>query len=88
MTFRGLSKVKSLASSYVPLRVKLLLSETFLSIGFNFRDIGLDHLKWDTLYTGFRATPCPCKDGFLTEFWDNFFLQKLYPTFTFWIIKG
>jgi len=27
------------------------LSETFLSTGFSFRDIELDHLKWDTLYT-------------------------------------
>jgi len=29
---------------------KQLLSETFLSTGFSFRDIGLDYLKWDTLY--------------------------------------
>jgi len=50
MTFKGLSKVKSMASSYVLLRVKQFLSETFLSTGFSFRDIGLDHLKWDTLY--------------------------------------
>jgi len=47
MTFRGLSKVKSMASSYVPLRTKQLLSETFLSTGFSFLDIGLDYLKWD-----------------------------------------
>jgi len=32
------------------LRAKQFLSETFLSIGFSFRDIGLDHLKRDTLY--------------------------------------
>jgi len=38
------------APSYVPLRAKQLLFETFLPIGFSFRDIGLDHLKWDTLY--------------------------------------
>jgi len=36
--------------SYVSLRAKQLLSETFLSTGFSFRDIGLDHLKWDNLY--------------------------------------
>ncbi|KYN14900.1 hypothetical protein ALC57_12892 [Trachymyrmex cornetzi] len=40
-----------MAPSYVPLRVKQLLSETFLSTGFSFQDIWLDHLKWDTLYT-------------------------------------
>jgi len=39
-----------MAPSYVPLRAKKLLSETFLSTEFNFRNIGLDHLKWDTLY--------------------------------------
>ncbi|KYN09207.1 hypothetical protein ALC57_18686 [Trachymyrmex cornetzi] len=39
-----------MAPSYAPLRVKQLLSETFLSTGFSFRDIWLDHLKWDTLY--------------------------------------
>ncbi|KYN21837.1 hypothetical protein ALC57_05780, partial [Trachymyrmex cornetzi] len=50
VTFRGLSKIKSMAPSYVPLRVKQLLSETFLSTGFSCRDIWLDHLKWDTLY--------------------------------------
>ncbi|KYN21999.1 hypothetical protein ALC57_05611 [Trachymyrmex cornetzi] len=50
MIFRGLSKVKSMAPSYVALQVKQLLSETFLSTGFSFRDIWLDHLKWDTLY--------------------------------------
>ncbi|KYN09204.1 hypothetical protein ALC57_18683, partial [Trachymyrmex cornetzi] len=50
MIFRGLSKVKLMAPSYAPLRVKQLLSETFLSNGFSFRDIWLDHLKWDTLY--------------------------------------
>jgi len=50
VTFRGLSKVKSMEPSYVPLRAQQLLSETFLSTGFSFRDIGLDHLKWDTLY--------------------------------------
>jgi len=43
-------KVKSVVPSYVPLRAKQLLSETFLSIEFSFRDIGLDHLKWDILY--------------------------------------
>jgi len=36
-----------MASSYVP---KRLLSKTFLFTGFSFRDTGLDHLKWDTLY--------------------------------------
>jgi len=35
---------------YVSIRAKQFLSETFLSTGFNFRDIGLDYLKWDTLY--------------------------------------
>jgi len=50
MTFRGLSKVKSMTPSYVSLRAKQFLSETFLSTGFSFRDIGLDNLKWDTLY--------------------------------------
>ncbi|KYN17759.1 hypothetical protein ALC57_09948, partial [Trachymyrmex cornetzi] len=50
VTLRGLSKVKSMAPSYVPFRVKQLLSETFLSTGFSFQDIWLDHLKWDTLY--------------------------------------
>jgi len=39
-----------MAPSYVSLRAKQLLSETFLSIGFSFRDIELDHLKWDILY--------------------------------------
>jgi len=39
-----------MASSYVPLRAKQLLSETFLTTGFSFRNIGLDHLKWNTLY--------------------------------------
>jgi len=39
-----------MASSYVSLRAKQLLSEIFLSTGFSFRDIGLDHLKRDTLY--------------------------------------
>jgi len=39
-----------MALSYVPFRGKQLLSETFLSTGFSFRDIGLDHLKWDILY--------------------------------------
>jgi len=39
-----------MAPSYVPLRVKQFLSETFLSTGFSFQDIGLGHLKWDTLY--------------------------------------
>jgi len=39
-----------MASSYVSLRAKQLLSKTFLSIGFSFRDIGLNPLKWDTLY--------------------------------------
>jgi len=34
-----------MAPSYVSLRTKQLLSETFLSTGFSFRDIGLDHLK-------------------------------------------
>ncbi|KYN27915.1 hypothetical protein ALC57_02661 [Trachymyrmex cornetzi] len=38
-----------MAPSYVPLRVKQLLSEIFLSTGFSFRDIWLDHLKWDIL---------------------------------------
>jgi len=36
--------------SCVLLRAKQHLSETFLFTGFSFRDIGLDHLKWDTLY--------------------------------------
>jgi len=35
--FKGLSKVKSIASSYVLLRAKQFLSETFLSAGFSFR---------------------------------------------------
>jgi len=43
--FRGLSKVKSMTPFYVPPQAKQLLSETFLSTGFSFRDIGLDHLK-------------------------------------------
>jgi len=34
----------------VPLRARQLLSETFLSTEFSFRDLGLDHLKWDTSY--------------------------------------
>jgi len=50
MTFRELSKIKSMVLSYVSLRTKQLLFETFLSTGFSFRNIGLDHLKWDTLY--------------------------------------
>jgi len=50
MTFKELSKIKSMVLSYVSLRTKQLLSETFLSTGFSFRNIGLDHLKWDTLY--------------------------------------
>jgi len=40
-----------MAPSYVPLRAKQLLSETFLSTGFSFRDIRLDHLKWVTYKT-------------------------------------
>ena len=50
MTFKELSKIKSMVLSYVSLRTKQLLFETFLSTGFSFRNIGLDHLKWDTLY--------------------------------------
>jgi len=50
MTFRDQSKIKSIAPFYVPFRAKQLLSETFLFTGLNFRDIGLDRLKWDTLY--------------------------------------
>jgi len=34
-----------MAPSYVHLRAKQLLSETFLSTGFSFRNIELDHLK-------------------------------------------
>jgi len=41
--------------SYVPLRAKQLLSETILSTVFNFRDIGLDHIKWDILYMYCKA---------------------------------
>jgi len=40
-----LKKFKSMTPSYVPLRAKQLLSETFLCTGFNSRDIGLGHLK-------------------------------------------
>jgi len=46
-----------MAPSYIPLRAKQLLSETFLSIGFSFRDIRLDHLKWDTLYINIQGVP-------------------------------
>jgi len=34
-----------MASSYILLQAKQLLSETFLSTGFSFRDIGLDLLR-------------------------------------------
>ena len=50
MTFKQLFKVKLITPSHVPLEIIQLLSETFLSAGFSFRDIWLDHLKWDTLY--------------------------------------
>jgi len=49
MTFRG-PKSNQWHHLYIPLRAKQLLSETFLSTRFSFQDIGLDHLKWDTLY--------------------------------------
>jgi len=44
-----------MAPSYIPLRDNQLLSETFLSTGFNFRDSGLDYLKWDILYNVIRV---------------------------------
>ncbi|KYN21847.1 hypothetical protein ALC57_05771, partial [Trachymyrmex cornetzi] len=56
VTFRRLSKIKLIAPSYVPLRIKQLLSETFLSTGFSVRDIWLDHLKWARSF----KTPCIC----------------------------
>jgi len=36
--------------SYGPFEIKQLLSEKFFSLGFDFRDIRLDVLKWSTLY--------------------------------------
>jgi len=36
--------------SYGPFETKQLLSETFFSPGFDFRDIRLDELKWANLY--------------------------------------
>jgi len=49
-----------MALSYVLLRAKQLLFETFLFSVFSFRDIGLDHLTWDTrcVYVCVRARVC------------------------------